>query len=174
MICHSLPDSYTEWYFSPATFLLPVLCQEFLSYVCIVLFHFQFTFVMLEYIQGTVSLYLCIILFWGQMQPALQCEGFLVVHWGPMDGLGLTFFIPVGVVISLTYSPYPFLMHLMIILTYLTRIVELSVLCNITVSDEVNIRGKSWSSLINEYHLMNFPSFLEVIIVINWTSKNEI
>ena len=39
----------------------------------------------------TLLLYLCIMMFLGQMQPVLWYECFLVVHWRPMDGLGLAF-----------------------------------------------------------------------------------
>ena len=40
---------------------------------------------------GLFLLDMCIKMFWGQLQPTLQYERFLVVYWGPMGDLGLTF-----------------------------------------------------------------------------------
>ena len=89
------------------TYLCLSISEEFLASVCIVCFHFQFTSKLLEYmyIGAVISLYLCI-MFWGQLQPALWWEGFLVIHCRPSDILH-----PSGTVISLTYSPFPFLLY---------------------------------------------------------------
>lgn len=44
-------------------------------------------------------------------QSALWCEGVLVVHWRPRDGLELTFFHPCRVLVCLTCSQYQFLLY---------------------------------------------------------------
>ena len=43
-----------------------------------------------EYKGATIEPYLCIMVFRGQLQPHLMYEGFFVVHWKPICGLGLT------------------------------------------------------------------------------------
>lgn len=56
---------------------------------------FIFTFMLLEYINVTISLYLCIMLFCDQLQPDPWYEGFLFVHWRLDWSVELTLFIPV-------------------------------------------------------------------------------
>ena len=85
----------TPKYFNPATFFVPLPSQEFLASVCSFVFTFSLV-MLLEYLGVTISLYLCIMLFWDQLQPVLWCEGFLIFHWRLVGGLELKFFIPVG------------------------------------------------------------------------------
>ena len=51
-------------------------------------FHIQFTFILLVYMGATFSLY--------HLQPYLYRDTFPVIYSRRMDGLGLIFFIPVG------------------------------------------------------------------------------
>ena len=63
-------------YLNPATFfLVPVPSQEFLASVYIVCFHFQFTFMLPESIRATTLLFQYI-MFQGQLQPDMWCDGF--------------------------------------------------------------------------------------------------
>ena len=71
-------------------FFAPVPSQEFLTSVCLISFSLVGFFMLLEYIVACLSLYPCILMFLGQLFPALCYEDFLVVHWRPMGGLGLT------------------------------------------------------------------------------------
>ena len=57
-------------YFKPATFFASVIIQDFLASVCTVYFYVAWVY------WATISLYLCIMLFLGQLQPALRCEGY--------------------------------------------------------------------------------------------------
>ena len=84
-------------YFNAALYFAPVPSKEFLAYICLAAFHFQFIFMLLESTKSTILLYLCIMLFWGQLQPALWCKGFLVICWRPIDAIDI--FHPVVVVV---------------------------------------------------------------------------
>lgn len=61
---------------------------------------------LLENIGANFSLYLCIMLLTGHMQPALRCQGFVGVHWRSIGGIRHSY---LGlVVVTLTYSQYLF------------------------------------------------------------------
>ena len=56
----------TPKYSNPTVFFAPVRSQEFLASVCRVSFSpLVYFFMLLEYIEATLSLYLCVMVFWG-------------------------------------------------------------------------------------------------------------
>ena len=70
-------------YFNSVTFLRFCLVGNFCLLYALLHFHLYFL------CWATLLLYLCIMIFWSQLQPAMYKD--FLIHWRPMDGLGLTF-----------------------------------------------------------------------------------
>ena len=101
-------------YSNPAKYFAPVSSQEYHASDCL---DVSFSSSVYFYVAGiywgnyfAVPQYLCIMLCWGHMQPALWFEGFLIFNWRPRVGFMLIF--SSWSVLSLTYSPYPFSLYL--------------------------------------------------------------
>lgn len=70
---------------------LPSLDRLFWSLYVLPRFHFQLIFILLESMRGTSMLCRCIVLLWGQLQPALWYARVLIIHWRHIGGFELTF-----------------------------------------------------------------------------------
>ena len=85
------------------------LSPEFMASVCLVSFSLSIYFMLLQYIEVTISLYLCMVLFWTSCSLPSGMRNSLKTHGWPWADI----IHPFWVVVSLTYSPYPFSVYCM-------------------------------------------------------------